>query len=596
MDKKQYIAIDLKSFYASVECKERELDPLDACLVVADASRTEKTICLAVSPALKSFGIGGRARLFEALQRIREVNADRKASAGITEFEGKSTSGKELQKNPALEVDCIIAKPRMQLYMDYSTRIYEIYLRYVAPEDMHIYSVDEVFLDMTPYLAAYGKTAHEMARIMIGDVLRETGITATAGIGTNLYLCKIAMDIVAKHMPADQDGVRIAELDEISYRKALWEHQPLTDFWRIGQGTARTLAKHGMVTMGDVARCSLGGEKDYWNGELLYKLFGINAELLIDHAWGYEPCTMADIKKYRPANNSFSSGQVLSRPYGFAEARVVLQEMADAESMKLVARRLMTDQLVLDVNYDTANLADEEHRRTFKGEVSKDWYGRTVPARAHGSWNLSGHTSSTKEIMEAAASLFDQIVDPALLIRRMNITVNHVITEEEAARQNKKKQEEESFRQMDLFSDFFGIGDPREPVPEEKKMAGSGKAAPGEVGLTGCSKAAPGENGLIGYGKAAPGEVELTGCSKAAPGENGLIGYGKAVPGEGELTGSGNAALEQKKDRNEDERHLQEAMLAIRRKYGKNAVLRGLNFREGATMRERNSQIGGHKA
>ncbi len=563
MNKKQFVAIDLKSFYASVECVERGLDPLDACLVVADESRTEKTVCLAVSPALKKFGIGGRARLFEALQRIREVNADRKVAAQIREFSGKGTSERELLANPTLQVDCIIARPRMKLYMDYSTKIYEIYLRYIAPEDMHIYSVDEVFLDVTPYLATYGKTAHELARIMIGDVLRETGITATAGIGTNLYLCKIAMDIVAKHMPADRDGVRIAELDEISYRQKLWEHQPITDFWRIGPGTARTLAKHGMVTMGDVARCSLGKNEDYWNGELLYKLFGVNAELLIDHAWGVEPCTMADIKKYRPETNSFSSGQVLSRPYAPEEARVVLLEMADVESLKLVSRRLVTDQIVLDINYDTVNLKGRESRANYQGAVALDWYGRAVPKRAHGSQNLSGHTSSTNEIVAAAGELFDRIVDPALYIRRMNLTVNHVITEKMAKELAAEKAEAEQFHQLDLFADFLGTS----PVD-------NGAAA---------------ENGnTAGIGSSA-GVSRPSGTFPANE-------TGSANFLSGEINPAGNDGLESKTVEGREERNLQEAMIAIRKKYGKNAVLRGLNFREGATMRDRNNQIGGHKA
>ena len=306
-----YIAIDLKTFYASVECVERNLDPLDTNLVVADPQRTEKTICLAVSPSLKAFGISGRARLFEVVQKVKEVNALRKSRLRNRQFTGSSYSAEELKNNESYELSYIIAPPRMSLYMKYSTQIYNIYLKYVAPEDIHIYSVDEVFIDAGAYLNTYKMTPHQLAMTMIKDVLESTGITATAGIGTNLYLCKIAMDIVAKHIPADKDGVRIAELDERSYREKLWGHKPITDFWRVGTGYASRLKEYGMYTMGDVARCSLGGEQDFYNEELLYKLFGVNAELLIDHAWGYEPCTIADIKQYKPESNSISSGQVL---------------------------------------------------------------------------------------------------------------------------------------------------------------------------------------------------------------------------------------------------------------------------------------------
>ena len=478
-----YIAIDLKSFYASVECVERGLDPLTTNLVVADASRTEKTICLAVTPTLKQYGLSGRSRLFEVVQRVRQVNSERRRQAPYWQFTGESADDTELQAHPELAVAYHVAPPRMAYYIDYSARIFSIYMKYVAPEDIHVYSVDEVFMDVTNYLGTYKITAHELARRMIGHVLRETGITATAGIGPNLYLCKVAMDIVAKHIPADKDGVRIAELDEMSYRRQLWNHRPLTDFWRVGRGIARKLEACGMMTMGDVARCSLEKEG------LLYKLFGVNAELLIDHAWGWEPCTIEAIKAYRPETNSISRGQVLSEPYTTEKARVVIQEMADGMALKLVGQRLMCDQLVLTISYDVVNLTDPAIRAQYQGEVTTDHYGRQVPKHAHGTQNLTAPSSSLAEITKGTLTLFDRIVNPLLFVRRLNLTANHVVPEAGV--------------QLDLFTDYEALA---------------------------------------------------------------------------------------------KERRLQEARLSIRAKFGKNAILRGLNFEEGATARERNQQIGGHKA
>lgn len=491
---RQYIAIDLKSFYASVECVERGLDPLDTFLVVADPARTEKTICLAVSPALKSYGIGGRPRLFEVVQRVREVNRQRGHS-------GKSHSKKELDAHKELAVDYLVAQPRMAHYIKYSTRVYEVYLRYIAPEDIHVYSIDEVFMDVTAYLKNYKMTAHELAMKMICEVLKETGITATAGIGTNLYLCKIAMDIVAKKMKPDKDGVRIAELDEMSYRRQLWEHTPLTDFWRVGRGIAERLAIYGILTMGDIARCSIEHEG------LLYKLFGVNAELLIDHAWGWEPCTMEFIKAYKPATNSFSSGQVLQEPYTVRKARVVVREMAESAALDLLDKRMVTDQLVLTIGYDTASLSNEDARTTYKGEVTTDYYGRKVPKHAHGTANLESPTSSARLISEAVMELFDRIVNPKLLVRRINLTTNHVVDEETAAKNP-------SPVQYDLFTDYEAL---------ERKQR-------------------------------------------------------------------------EEKERLAKERQIQTAILNIKKQFGKNAILKGLNYEEGATAKERNEQIGGHKA
>lgn len=499
-----YVAIDLKSFYASVECMERGLDPLTTNLVVADAARTEKTICLAVSPSLKAYGIPGRARLFEVVQRVKEANAERKLRAGGVQ-EAFSCNAEELEKNPKLGIEYIAAPPRMALYMDYSTRIYEIYLKYIAPEDIHVYSIDEVFMDVTHYLNTYQMTARELTEKMIEDVFLQTGITATAGIGTNLYLCKIAMDVEAKHIQPDKKGMRIAWLDERSYREKLWNHRPITDFWRVGSGYAKKLAENGMFTMGDVARCSVGKQGEFYNEDFLYKLFGINAELLIDHAWGYEPVTIADIKAYKPQTNSISSGQVLQEPYSFEKGKLIVREMTDLLVLDLVDKGLVTDQMVLTIGYDIENLTNKEIAEKYKGEITKDRYGRRVPKHAHGTANLSGKTSSTKMIMDAVTALYERIVDPRLLIRRVTVVANRVVEE---------KKEEQTYTQLEFFTDYKGT--------EE-------------------------ENG-------------------------------------------------QEEAKREKERKLQEAMLSVKKRYGKNAILKGMNLEEGATTRERNRQIGGHKA
>ena len=503
MTERTYLAIDLKSFYASVECVERGLDPLTTNLVVADASRTEKTICLAVSPSLKAYGIPGRARLFEVVQRVKEVNAQRKMLAPGRTFSGESCDAARLAASPDLAVSYITATPRMAHYIDYSTRIYDIYLHYVAPEDIHVYSIDEVFMDVTPYLATYGLSARELAQKIILDVLHTTGITATAGIGSNLYLCKVAMDIVAKHAKPDQHGVRIAKLNEMTYRRLLWAHRPLTDFWRVGRGYAKKLEAYGLFTMGDIARCSIGKANDLYNENLLYRLFGVNAELLIDHAWGWEPCTMADIKSYRPAANSLGAGQVLQCPYPFDKALLVAQEMADQLVLDLLEKGLATDQIVLTVGYDIENLSDPARRQDYRGAVTTDFYGRRVPRHAHGTAALGGHTASAKRIIHAVTDLFRRIVDPHLLVRRITLTANHVIDERAAAGSA-------CYEQLDLFTD---------PAAAQKEQA--------------------------------------------------------ALAREWEM---------------------QRAVLALRRKYGKNAVLKGMNLQEGATAISRNGQIGGHKA
>ncbi len=499
---KQYVAIDLKSFYASVECMERGLDPLTTHLVVADPTRTEKTICLAVSPALKAYNIPGRARLFEVNQRVKAVNSQRLVASPCKKFTGKSSDATELAAHPDFELEVQIAPPQMARYMELSTKIYQIYLRYVAAEDIHVYSIDEVFIDVTNYLAARKMTAREMTMAMIRDVLKETGITATAGIGTNLYLCKIAMDIVAKKMPADKDGVRIAELDEQRYREQLWDHRPLTDFWRVGRGIAKKLEQHRMFTMGDVARRSTYNEKQ------LYKLFGINAELLIDHAWGVEPCTLSEIKAYRPQMNSISSGQVLQHPYDFEKGRLITREMTDLLVLDLVDKRLVTDQMELTVCYDVENLADETRRKAYTGPVTTDYYGRRAPKPAHGTVNLEPKTSSTRRIMEAVSTLYDRIVDKNLTVRRVYVVANHVVPEME------NQSEETAPEQMDLFTDY--AEKEREREKEKQRLA--------------------------------------------------------------------------------RERKQQDAVLAIKKKFGKNAILKGMNFEEGATTRDRNGQVGGHKA
>ncbi len=458
MANKAYIAIDLKSFYASVECVDRGLDPLDTNLVVADPTRTEKTICLAVSPSLKSYGIPGRARLFEAIQKVREVNAQRKYKAPGHSFSHESYFHSELIKDPSAELTFITAPPRMAHYMEVSTRIYNVYLKYIAPEDIHVYSIDEVFIDATDYLKTYGLTPRELAMKMVLDVLETTGITATAGIGTNLYLCKIAMDIYAKHCEPDKNGVRIAELDEMSYRRILWDHRPLTDFWRVGRGISKKLEEHGMYTMGDVARCSVGRESDYYNEDLLYKLFGVNAELLIDHAWGWEPTEISDIKSYRPESSSLSSGQVLQEPYEFSKAKLVLKEMADLLSLELVSKRIATDQIVLTVGYDIESL-----KKSYSGAVETDRYGRKIPKTAHSSENIGRYTSSTKLICETAMKLFDRIVDKELLVRRMYIVANHIITENDA-------EKEREYVQLNLFSDTGKQEAEENELKKEKDM------------------------------------------------------------------------------------------------------------------------------
>ena len=470
-EQRTFVAIDLKSFYASVECVDRGLDPLTAKLVVADKSRTEKTICLAVTPSLKALGIGGRARLFEVYQKARGI-------------------------------DFIIAPPRMAHYIEVSRKIYGIYLKYIAPEDIHVYSIDEVIMDVTPYLDSYRMTAHELTIKMIRDVLSQTGITATAGIGTNMYLCKVAMDIMAKRMPADKDGVRIAELDEMTYRRELWDYRPITKFWRVGRGIAEKLACYGVDTMGRLARMSINNE------ETLYRLFGVNAELLIDHAWGWEPCTMEAVKAYRPETNSFSSGQVLQYPYDFKKARVVIQEMAEGLALKLVSRRLVTDQIVVTVSYDAENLTRPDIRDNYHGPVVTNHYGKPVPKHAHATFNFDCPTSSSQQLMEGAATLFDRCVNPSLLIRRLNITTSHVVPESTVAATEKAPQ------QLDLFTDYEAL---------EKQR-------------------------------------------------------------------------QEKQAKLDKERSMQEAQLRIKQRFGKNAILRGLNFDEGATAKERNKQIGGHKA
>ena len=497
MEQKSYLAIDLKSFYASVECVERGLDPLQTNLVVADESRTDKTICLAVSPALKAWGIPGRPRLFEVKQQVAEINARRRCSAPGGSFTGKSWDAAELAANPALELDFLVAVPQMGHYMDCSAGVYQTYLNYVAPEDIHVYSIDEVFIDAMPYLGTWHCTPRELAMKMIRDVLARTGVTATAGIGTNLYLAKIAMDIVAKHIPADKDGVRIAELDELSYREQLWDHLPLTDFWRIGPGIAKKLASNGMHTMGDIARCSVGKAGDRLNENLLFRLFGVNAELLIDHAWGYEPCTIAAIKAFKPAVNSLSSGQVLFRPYRFEEARLIVREMTDSLILDLIDKGLMTNQIGLGIGYDIENVGKQEG---YRGQVERDGYGRTMPKGANGTASLGAYTASTKEILAAMDHLFEQIADPALTIRRITVAANRVLSEQFISARP---------MQLSLFE--------------------------------------------------TPAELE-----------------------------DAESARRREKSR-------QKTILEIRKRYGKNAIVKGMNLEEAGTAMERNEQVGGHR-
>lgn len=496
VEQKIYISIDLKSFYASVECQERGLDPLTTNLVVADSSRTEKTICLAVSPSLKAYGIPGRARLFEVIQKVKQINAERKRNAPRQTFVGKTYNAIELKNNKDLELDYIIAPPRMAYYMKYSTNIYNIYLKYFSSEDIYAYSVDEVFCDVTKYLKYYKMTARELVTKVLKDVYQTTGITATAGIGTNLYLCKVAMDIVAKHVEPDKNGVRIAGLDEMTYRKYLWNHRPITDFWRVGKGIATRLEKHRMFTMGDVARMSVENE------ELLYKLFGINAELLIDHSWGWEPTTIQSIKAYKPISNSLSSGQVLHCPYNCEKTRLIVKEMTELLTLELVEKRLVTSQLVLTIGYDIENLINKKISDSYDGEVTLDRYGRTIPKHAYGTVNIDHKTSSTKIIIDAVMELFDRIINPQLLVRRINVTANNVVNEDLA-------QKEEIYEQVDLFTNYEEVNKKREKEHAEKEI--------------------------------------------------------------------------------------QKAMIDIKRKYGKNAIIKGMNLQEGGTTIERNRQIGGHK-
>jgi len=497
---KIYACIDLKSFYASVECRERGLNPLTTNLVVADESRTEKTVCLAITPSMKQYGLGGRARLYEVVQKVREVNYQRKKANYYKPFSNKSTNDLELKKDKSLELDYIIASPRMAYYMDYSTKIYNVYLKYIAPEDIYVYSIDEVFCDITNYLNYNNMTPRELVTKMIHDVYETTGITATGGIGTNMYLAKVAMDIVAKHTEPDIFGVRMAELDELSYRKTLWNHQPLTSFWRVGNGYAKKLESNGLYTMGDIARCSIENE------DLLYKLFGVNAELLIDHAWGWEPCTIKDIKSYKPDRKSLGSGQVLHCPYNYKKAKLIVKEMADLLSLDLVSKKLVTDQLVMTVGYDIENLTNPSIRNKYNGEVTTDHYGRKIPKHSHGTINIDHQTSSSKVIIEKMVELYENIVNKDLLIRRINIVANNVVDE------NKIK-DKPQYQQFDLFTNYQELDEKNKKQKEEEK----------------------------------------------------------------------------------EEHKLQNVLLSIKQRYGKNAILKGMNLEDGGTTIDRNGQIGGHK-
>ena len=543
---KTYISIDLKSFYASVECMERGLDPLNTNLVVADASRTQKTICLAVSPSLKAYGIPGRARLFEVEQKVKVANARRQTRAPKNILDGKSVFATELNENPNLAIDYIAAKPRMALYMSKSTQIYDVYLRYIAPVDIYAYSVDEVFIDASGYLKTYGLNAHDFARLLVREVFKETGITATAGIGPNLYLCKIAMDIGAKHTEADADGVRIAELDEYSYRRLLWDHRPITDFWRVGRGYAKKLAKKSIFTMGDIARCSLGTSSDYYNEDLLYKMFGVNAELLIDHAWGYEPCTLAEVKSYRPQRKSLVSGQVLQNAYTYEKTRIVVREMMELLALDLVDKGLLTNQIVLTVGYDIENLSDPERRKAYKGEITVDGYGREIPKHAHGTGNLPFSTASTKLTTDCVLEVFDRVVDESLLTRRISITANNLVLESEYKRESEGVRAEPE--QLSMFDMLAGGDDSQatERVSSKEATAYSEQDKPNST-----------------------------------------------MVAESILGSTGN---DNDEDALEKEKQVQEAMLKIKKRFGKNAILKGTNLQEGATAKERNAQIGGHKA
>ena len=491
---KVYSCIDLKSFYASVECVERGLNPLKTNLVVADKSRTEKTICLAVSPALKQYGIPGRARLFEVLSKVKEINKMRRKANGYKKFSGKAVNDDILKKDKTKELDLIIAPPRMAHYIDYSAKIYNIYLKYIAKEDIFVYSIDEVFMDITNYLKYYKLSPKDLITKIIKDVYDTTGITATGGIGTNLFLAKVAMDVVAKHITPNKFGVRITELNEMSYRKMLWHHVPITDIWRVGKGISKKLEKYGMYTMGDVARCSINNE------DLLYKLFGVNAELLIDHAWGYEPCTIESIKNYKPLAKSISSGQVLQSPYSYDKAKLIVREMAELLALDLVSKKLISEQLVLTIGYDMENVTDD-----YNGEITIDHYGRAIPKHAHGTINLDYKTSSSKIITEAMIKLYDEIINPKLSVRRVTMAATKLASEEE-------EKGKVRYRQLDLFSSLDD------------------------------------ENNKLDYDREALKE----------------------------------------------ENNLQNAMLKIKEKYGKNAILKGMDLEDGATTMDRNRQIGGH--
>lgn len=504
MENKVYLCIDLKSFYASVECVERGLDPLTTNLVVADNSRTEKTICLAVTPSLKACGVPGRPRLFEVVQKVKDINNSRRYKAPNRTFTEKSYNALELNANPSLELDYIVAQPRMAYYVEYSTRIYDIYLKYISPDDMLIYSIDEVFIDLTGYLNTYKKTPHDLAMTIIRDVLKNTGITATAGIGSNMYLAKIAMDIKAKKMEADKDGVRIAELDEMSYRKELWEHKPLTDFWRVGKGYAAKLEKNRMFTMGDVARAATTP----YGRQQLKKLFGINAKLLVDHAFGYEPCTLKEANEYTPNNKSKGNSQVLHCAYDYEKTKLIVREMTEALVLDLVENHFVTNQIVLTIDYDIENLTNEEIRRNYKGKITTDRYGRQVPEHSHGTENVEKHTSSTMILTNAALKLLDRIVENKdLLVRKVSISANNLLEENSV-------EEKPQYEQLELFTDYEALNEQREK--EQRQL--------------------------------------------------------------------------------EKERKIQEATIELRKRYGKNAILKGTNLQEGATARERNAQIGGHKA
>lgn len=568
MPDRTYLAIDLKSFYASAECAARGLDPLTTNLVVADVSRTEKTICLAVSPSLKAYGLPGRARLFEVTETMARVNEERRLRAPGRRLRGESCDARDLARDPSLKAGFIAAKPHMARYLDLSARIYGIYLDYASADDIHVYSIDEVFIDVTRYLGMYGTGAHGLARRIVRDILAATGVTATAGIGANLYLAKVAMDIVAKHMPADRDGVRVAELDETSYRRLLWDHRPLTDFWRVGRGYARRLESAGLLTMGDIARCSIGRASDYYNEELLYRMFGVNAELLIDHAWGWEPCTIADIKRYKPADHSISQGQVLHCPYPHASARLVVREMADALSLQLVDQGLAAAQIGLFVGY--------EGKGGFEGSfpVATDRHGRRMPKPANGSMALAPYageryTSSTQAIVTAMGDLFDRIADPRLMVRRITVVATQLrayAPQEDGRADDAAVRTSPSaprYEQPDLFSD---IADSR----DSSDSSDSGDSAgPSD---------APGPS-------ATPDSADPSGPAGSSPGAAGAVRIDAA--------GAAGPAASMRHRREHD---MQETLLAVKRRFGRNAVIKGMNLEPDATGRDRNNQIGGHAA